>query len=112
MDIRVRALGHEFARAVQNRFGGARIERFLGGHDGRNQIQRLDVAVQETGVLTGNQGHGLSAIGNFVRRQGDPEFAGHAVLVTVGALLNGGIAARHLVVDKEFIVIHFPEQAL
>jgi hypothetical protein len=112
VDIRVRALGHEFARAVQNRFGCTRIARFLGGHDGRNQVQCLDIAVQKAGVLAGNQGHGLCAVGNFVRCQGDPEFAGHTVLVTVGALLNGRIAARHLVVDKELIVIHFPEQAL
>ena len=108
----MRALGHKFAGAVKDGFIGARILCLLGSYDRGNQVQSLDITVQETCVLEGNQRDRFLAVRNAVRAERNPELSGDPVLVTVGALLYGGIAARHLVVDKKLVIIHLAEQAL
>ena len=83
VDIAVGALRDPSARAVEDRLVAPGFRRLLRCHHGGDQVQRLDIAVQEAGILHRDQGDGLRLVDQLLGRQRHPQ---------IGLALGEGVA--------------------
>ena len=97
MDIAVSALGHAAARSIEDRFRAAGGFRFLGGHDGRDQVEGLDITVEKTCIFRGDQLDRIMAVRNLSGNEGDPEITG----AFRESMTADSCSARDLVIDEQ-----------
>ena len=107
-EVGVRALGDDVS-AVQDTFVHAARSRLLRCQNVRQKIERLDVAVEEAGILAADATHGRVGVSNDTRFDHDPKVG----LLNIGERMRSDIRrAAQLEVDPKVARIHLAHERI
>lgn len=106
MDVAVGAFGDPAAGAVEDGLLAACLFCLLGGHDRGDQVEGLDIAVEEAGILAGDQRDRLRSVIDVGGAEHDPEVARPFLIGVVSV----SCAPGHLVVDEDVSGIQLSDQ--